>query len=461
MWVEAGAMAAEKWPGSQLSREVEVEDLSSQYDPNFHRQMGVEADVVLRVGMMLMGAGTSGYRVLRGMKRSARALGFDYLDANVGLTQITCTFHRGDSFRTVIARTHSPAVDASRIEALEDLTHNHLYSGITAEELAGMLDSIESDVKKRWSVWVLSTAAAVACAAFAYLNFFPVQAVGLVALAAFVGQFVRYEVLHQHVHQIGGIIAGGAAASITFFILIELLGFAGVVEPSELSSGYVAAVLFLIPGFPLFSALIDIARFDFDAGIARLGYAFTVIFTATFTVSMVSWLTDLSPDPPVPAPDTRWYLLASVASFFGIAGFAFLFNSSRRMVLVAASVGTVANAVRLGLLELGTTIYFAAFIGGLIIGLLGAVASQKARLPRITTTVPAAVIMIPGVTMFRAVYYLNDGQMDQAVANVATGLMVVGAIGAGMVFARLLTDRDWALGRLIDFDKEIPRKKPA
>ena len=68
--------------------------------------------------------------------------------------------------------------------------------------------------------------------------------------------------------------------------------------------------------------------------------------------------------------------------------------------------------------------------------------------------------MIPGVTMFRAVYYLNDGQMDQALANVATGLMVVGAIGAGLVFARLLTDRDWALGRLIDFDKEIPRKEP-
>ena len=74
MWVEAGAMAAEKWPGSQLSREVEVEDLSSQYDPNFHRQMGVEADVVLRVGMMLMGAGTSGYRVLRGTGRDSATL---------------------------------------------------------------------------------------------------------------------------------------------------------------------------------------------------------------------------------------------------------------------------------------------------------------------------------------------------------------------------------------------------
>ena len=59
-------MAAGKWPGSQFSYEVEVEDLSSQYDPNFHRQMGVEADVVLRVGMMLMG----GWHI--GLSRAAR-----------------------------------------------------------------------------------------------------------------------------------------------------------------------------------------------------------------------------------------------------------------------------------------------------------------------------------------------------------------------------------------------------
>ena len=432
--------------------------MAQQFDPEMHRQMGVEADVVLRVGMLLMGAGTSGYRVLRGMKRSARALGFDHLDATVGLTQITCTFHRGEYFRTVIARQHSPAVDASRIEALEDLTHNRLYAGITAQELAAMLDTIEHNVKKRWGGLILSFAAAIACAAFAYLNFFPLEAVGLVALAAFAGQFVRYTVLHRHVHQIGGVIAGGATASIVFFLLTEFFGAIGLVEPSELSSGFVAAVLFLIPGFPLFSALIDIARFDLDAGIVRLGYAFTVIFTAAFTVSMVSWLTKLSPDPPAPAQDMQWFLLAPVASFLGIAGFAFLFNSSRRMVLVAACVGTVANELRLILIHAGTTIFFAAFVGGLIIGLLGAVASKRARLPRITTTVPAAVIMIPGVTMFRAVFYLNDGQMDQALANVATGMMVVGSIGAGLVFSRLLTDKDWAFGRLIDFDKKLPQR---
>lgn len=432
--------------------------MNAHFDAEAHRQMGVEADVVLRLGMLLMGAGTSGYRVLRAMKRSARALGFNKLDATVGLTQITCTFHRGPLFRTVISRQHSPAVDASRIEAIEDLTHNRLYAGITAEELSAMLDQIEHDVRKRWGRIILSLAAAVACGAFAFLNSFPLEALGLVAVAAFAGQFMRHVALSNHVHQIGGIVAGGVTASLVFFAITEFLGLIGVADPSNFSSGYVAAVLFLIPGFPLFSALIDMARFDFDAGLVRLAYAFCVIFAATFTVAMVSWLTDLNPEPPVPATNLRWYCFAFVASFCGIAGFAFLFNSSRRMVLVAAAVGTVANGVRLGLLELGTTPYFAAFVGGTIIGLLGAVASKAARLPRITTTVPAAVIMIPGVTMFRAVYYLNAGEMDHAVANVATGMMVVASIGAGLVLSRLLTDPDWALGRLIDFSHQPPPK---
>ncbi|HAT1170069.1 TPA: threonine/serine exporter family protein [Corynebacterium striatum] len=420
--------------------------------PDYVR-MGIEADVILRLGMLLMGAGTSGYRVLRGMKRAARALGFDRLDANVGVTQITCTFHKGRAFRTVVAQQHSPAVDASRIEALEDLTHHRLYAGITAEELDAFLDDIESHVIKRWNGWVLASAAGVACASFAVLNYFQSYVVLLVALAAFCGQFTRWALHHRHVHQLGCIVAGGAVSSMVYFLTTEALALIGWADPAEFSSGYVAAVLFLIPGFPLFSAIIDLARFDFDAGMARLSYSLTVIIAATFTVAMVSWFTELTPIPPAPAPDATWYAAAVVASFLGIAGFAFLFNSSRRMVLAAALVGTVANMARLGILSLGTTSYFAAFVGGVIIGLLGAQVARKMHLPRITTTVPAAVIMIPGTAMFRAVFHLNAGNMDQSLSNLATATMVVMSIGCGLVFARLLSDRDWALGRLIDFSR--------
>ncbi len=413
-----------------------------------YRRMGVEADAVLRLGMLLMGAGTSGYRVMRGMKRAARVLGFDSLDIVVGVTQITCTFHRGGAFRTVVARQHSPAVDASRIEALEDLTH-HLPSTLTAEGLNSALDSIEAGVKKRWSGWMLALAAAVACAAFAVLNSFSPVTVALVAVAAFSGQFVRHLLGHQHVQQVGGVVAAGLMASLVYAGATYGLAALGLGNPSEFASGYVAAVLFLIPGFPLFSALIDLARFDFEAGLTRLAYALTVIVAATLTVSMVSWVAALDPVPVAQAATPAWFAAAGVASFVGVAGFALLFNSSRRMALVAATVGALANLVRLGLVELGATAYLAALIGGLIVGLFGAVASRRAGLPRITTTVPAAVIMIPGTSMFRAVYQLNAGDMAQTINYSASAMLSVVSIGAGLVLARLLTDKDWTLGHLI------------
>ncbi|WP_425305071.1 threonine/serine exporter family protein [Corynebacterium diphtheriae] len=72
-----------------------------------------------------------------------------------------------------------------------------------------------------------------------------------------------------------------------------------------------------------------------------------------------------------------------------------------------------------------------------------------------TTTVPAAIILIPGTAMFRAVYYLNSGDMDHALSNAATAAMVVFSISAGLVLARLLTDRAWTFGHLIEFDKPL------
>lgn len=420
--------------------------------------MGVAADAVLRLGMMLMAAGSSGYRVIRGMKRTARAMGFDDLDAVVGVTQITCTFHKGERFRTVASQHDHLSVDASRIEALEYFTH-HLDRPIDAAELNAKLDLIEATVRRRWSTLILVAAAAVACAAFAVLNHFAPTAVVVVAIAAGTGQWVRARLAAHHVHQLGGVVASGTIASLVFYLLALALTQLGITGVGSLTAGYVAAVLFLVPGFPLFSAMIDLGRFDFDAGMARLAYAMVVIFAATFSVALVSGVTGLDPKPvPVAtgSVDPTWLATAAAASFFGIAGFAFLFNSSRRMVLVAACIGTIANTLRMLLVELDANGYFAAFCAGALIGLIGAVASKKASLPRVTTTVPAAVILIPGTSMFRAVYYLNAGNMNDALSHGATAGMTVLAIAMGLVIARMLTDPDWALGRVIDFDKPLP-----
>lgn len=416
--------------------------------------MGVEADAVLRLGLLMVAAGTGGYRVIRAMKRAARAMGFDRLDAEISITSVVCTFHRGVSFRTVVATQPAPAVDASRIEALEHLTH-HLPNRMSANALTMCLDDIVHSVTHRWSRPVLMVAAGAACAAFALLNYFPAEGAAAVAVAAACGQLVRMILASRHLNQLGVVAVAAATSCLVFYLLNWALPLTHLPDDARaFAAGYIAAVLYLIPGFPLFSSMLDLSRFDITAGLTRLCYAMAVITAATMSVALVSAMTGLSPlSIDAPTPTARWYLLAAVASFVGVGGFALLFNSSRRMVLFAASIGVVANMVRLVMIDAGVQPQYAAYTGGVVVGLLGAVITARTTLPRITMTVPASVIMIPGTAMYRAVHFLNSGDIDQALSNAATAGLIIVWISAGLVTARILTDRDWAFGKPIDFRK--------
>lgn len=416
--------------------------------------MGVEADAVLRLGLLMVAAGTGGYRVIRAMKRAARAMGFDRLDAEISITSVVCTFHRGVSFRTVVATQPAPAVDASRIEVLEHLTH-HLPNRMSANALTMCLDDIVHSVTHRWSRPVLMVAAGAACAAFALLNYFPAEGAAAVAVAAACGQLVRMILASRHLNQLGVVAVAAATSCLVFYLLNWALPLTHLPDDARaFAAGYIAAVLYLIPGFPLFSSMLDLSRFDITAGLTRLCYAMAVITAATMSVALVSAMTGLSPlSIDAPTPTARWYLLAAVASFVGVGGFALLFNSSRRMVLFAASIGVVANMVRLVMIDAGVQPQYAAYTGGVVVGLLGAVITAQTTLPRITMTVPASVIMIPGTAMYRAVHFLNSGDIDQALSNAATAGLIIVWISAGLVTARILTDRDWAFGKPIDFQK--------
>ena len=416
--------------------------------------MGVEADAVLRLGLLMVAAGTGGYRVIRAMKRAARAMGFDRLDAEISITSVVCTFHRGVSFRTVVATQPAPVVDASRIEALEHLTH-HLPNRMSANALTMCLDDIVHSVTHRWSRPVLMVAAGAACAAFALLNYFPAEGAAAVAVAAACGQLVRMILASRHLNQLGVVAVAAATSCLVFYLLNWALPLTHLPDDARaFAAGYIAAVLYLIPGFPLFSSMLDLSRFDITAGLTRLCYAMAVITAATMSVALVSAMTGLSPlSIDAPTPTARWYLLAAVASFVGVGGFALLFNSSRRMVLFAASIGVVANMVRLVMIDAGVQPQYAAYTGGVVVGLLGAVITAQTTLPRITMTVPASVIMIPGTAMYRAVHFLNSGDIDQALSNAATAGLIIVWISAGLVTARILTDRDWAFGKPIDFQK--------
>ncbi|MGO1295118.1 MAG: threonine/serine exporter family protein, partial [Cellulosimicrobium funkei] len=283
---------------------------------------------------------------------------------------------------------------------------------------------------------------------FAFLNHGGLVESGAVLVAAALGQGVRRAMLHRGINQFGVTMLAAAVASIAYLgLVLGLSALAGVEGGHE--AGYVSAVLFLVPGFALVTGALDLAKLDFSAGVARVTYALMILASAALAVWGVSAAAGLAPDP-VPAPvlaEPLLFGLRAVASFLGVLGFALMFNSPWAMALGAASIGMVANVGRLLLVDAEVVPQAAAAAAALLVGLLAATVAPALRVPRITVSVPAVVIMVPGVTAYRAVYEFNTGATAQALAYAVEAGLVIVALAIGLAVARMLTDREWTFER--------------
>lgn len=155
-------------------------------------------------------------------------------------------------------------------------------------------------------------------------------------VGAGVGNFARSHILKQGLGQFSALTTGVALACVSY--LLALLGL-GQVIPGAMShqEGYIGAMLFVIPGFPLITAGLDIAKLDMRSGIERLSYAVSIIVMATLVGWMVAECVGLAPDDfaPLGLSPLALTLLRVVMSFVGVFGFSVMFNSPVKMAAAA------------------------------------------------------------------------------------------------------------------------------
>ncbi|MBO1753091.1 threonine/serine exporter family protein [Actinotalea sp. BY-33] len=406
-----------------------------------------QSGTVLRMGRAMLSSGTGSYRVKTAMQQVARAVGLDRHQAHVTLTEITATSHRGPIFRTEVAEVRQIGVNSHRLQELTDLC-NGLRPGVAVEHINSELDRIES-LPPLYPAVANALFAAMACGAFAYLNDGGVIEVTGVFLAAGLGQFVRRFFLHRRVNQFGVTMIAAAVACLVYLGYVLTLDAVAGGAGSSHEAGYISAVLFLVPGFPLVTGALDLAKLDFSAGVARTVYALMILTSAALAVWGVSWVAGLDPSPAPAAelPVLVGIALRMLASFLGVLGFALMFNSPLRMALAAAGIGMVANVLRLEVADLGVAIQAATMMATVVVGLLAAWVAPLIKVPRITISVPAVVIMVPGAAAYRAVVGLNNGDAEVAVTSGVQAIFVVISIAVGLAAARMLTDRAWAYDR--------------
>lgn len=108
------------------------------------------------------------------------------------------------------------------------------------------------------------------------------------------------------------------------------------------------------------------------------------------------------------------------------------------LLLPTAAVGVVGYLVLIGGSALGIGPRFAPALAAVVIGLLARVVALRMGAPQLVVAVPAALILLPGLTIFRSMYVLTIEESEILLG--AGGMLNAGAIVMGVAAGIVLGD---------------------
>ena len=399
-------------------------------------------DCLLRLGSVAMRSGTPAFRVREWMGVLARAMKVEALAVHVALGALTVTGRRGGHPVTIAGEVAPIGINAWRMGAILKLSAE-AEPGISPREVNARIDAIEAAPPVHG---ILATVLAVGLAsgAFSYLNGGgPLEAIASL-VGGGIGQSVRSLLFRRHLNQYAVTALCAVIASSIYVLVASLLGEAGFASARH-AAGFISSVLFLVPGFPLVAALLDLLQNQIVASVARLAYGMAVLMAAAFGLSLVAAAAGLTAAyrPPLEIGEPLTLLLRAIASFVAGCGFALLYNSSWRTVLSVGYLALIGNELRLGLHDMGPDLPPATVLGAMAVGLLASWIRPFIREPRVALTVPGIIVMIPGTYAFQTIVLFNQGYVLEALHAAVLGGFVVGAMAVGLVAARFITERHW------------------
>lgn len=413
--------------------------------PAVNASLKEKATLVGRVGLMMLSVGTGAWRVRASMNKIARALNI-VCNADIGLLSIAYTcVENGETYTNAISLS-TTGVNTDKLNAIE-----HFADGFTeragkysVEQFHMILDKIQ-ELPANYKAWNLALASALACCGFTFLLGGGIIEMILAFFGAGVGQFVRKKLIERRITLLTNVAGGVAAACCTYVLLMKLAEMILNVSAVH-QAGYICSMLFVIPGFPLITGGIDLAKLDLRSGMERIMYALLIIIMATITGWITAMIFDFAPSDfsELEIDPVLQLVFRLIASFCGVYGFSFLFNSRRKMAVTAGLIGMIANTLRLELIDFtDIPVSAAAFVGALTAGLLASAIKFKVGYPRITLTVPSIVIMVPGMFMYKGIYFIALNDIATGGLWLSKAFLIVLSLPLGLIFARIITDTNF------------------
>ena len=405
------------------------------------RSLDEALDVLLRFGAAILRSGDTAARTREWVEVMARKLGCDALALSLSSDAITASVRRAGASTTAMREVGPSGTNAWRIGELETLART-LGAERAPRDIAARIAAIESAPPRHAGALIVA-ALGLGSGAFAFLNGAGAPEMIAAALGGAFGQWLRSWLHRRAFNPYGTAAVCAVAASGVYVAAAALAGHAGF-GFAQYPVGVIASVLFLVPGFPLISALFDLLQLQTLAAVSRFAFGAMILAAVALGLSIVIALAgvEISRPPPLALAYPLALSLRAVASVIAGGAFALLFNCTAPIALACGLVALVANDLRLVLIDLGMMPAPAAYLAALAIGLVAVLASRRFHVPPMALAVAPIVIMVPGRAAFEAIVLLNHGQMLEALQAAASCGFIVGALAMGLATARLLVRTD-------------------
>lgn len=459
----SAAMDAEENPFAELEEydaqgEVSLAERRRYYENYIHlhnnelravrERLAKQSDVVMKLGKMLLSSGASAYRVKHSMARLAHAVGIDELHSQVTFSEIIISAYTKGTFRTESTEQRLFGTNANLLDNLRTYVAQ-LRPKMLVEEVDRDLEKIYAARIRYQPIWLM-LAAGMACAGFCFLNRGgPLEAL-FAGVAAFLGQMLRYVMMSRKMNHFGTWMLCSFVSCLVYMCL-SIGCYHLSLTTQVYQQGIISAILYLVPGFPLVTAILDLVRMDFSAGISRSFYVIMLIMSA----GLSAWIALSLFQFPVALPSHYalsgfWLLLCQfLASFVAAYGFAIIFQVASNTAFLGALVAGLVNTTRIYLIDFGLAPQLGTGIAAVMIGFAahGISRLSKYRISRMSLSVPVVIPMIPGVPLYSAITHLSKGEIGIASVELVQASFVILAIGIGLAIARMLTDPGWRIDR--------------
>jgi uncharacterized membrane protein YjjP (DUF1212 family) len=243
--------------------------------------------VTLHAGQLLLEHGADTHRVEETIHRMGTALGAAWMEVYATPTGIIASATNGEEHRTKTRRVVPGSVDLSRIDAINQLSRRITREDLRCRDVADELERI-AQMPRHYGRWTTAAIVAVACGCFSQLfgGGWPEF------LAAFAGAalaiIMRQELIRRKIGPLLQITPAAFVATLGTLLVGWLLNTQryDVIVPS--------AVLPLVPGVPLITALSDLLASDFVSGVSRAAQALLIATEIAVGVALamriLSWL---------------------------------------------------------------------------------------------------------------------------------------------------------------------------